>query len=58
MRREWETGSGRATEREKERGPVRGRKKKKKHNTRERYKLYSEVIATHRCLSSQNEDYD
>lgn len=43
-----------------ERGPARGRKREneKKKNTRERYKLYSEVIATHRCLSSQNEDYD
>lgn len=29
-----------------------------KKNTRDRYKLYFEVIAAHKRLSSQNEDYD
>lgn len=54
-------GDGERGERKSNRKRASKRQKKrerKKKNTRERYKLYSEVIATHRCLSSQNEDYD
>lgn len=55
---EGEGESDRVRASKREAGEKKGEVGEKNNNTGERYEPPSEVIATHRCLSSQNEDYD